>query len=139
MFYAKALNKGIENSIGDFILALNDDVILDKKYIQEALFGFYIGNDVGMVSGKILRRDRLTIDSTGLFLSPWRTARERGYSRKNNGQFNSQGHIFGVSGAIGFYRRKMLDNIKIGEDYFDSDFRMFYEDLDIAWRAHLFG
>lgn len=33
----------------------------------------------------------------------------------------------------------MLEEIKLGPDYFDADFRMFYEDLDLAWRANLFG
>jgi GT2 family glycosyltransferase len=32
----------------------------------------------------------------------------------------------------------MLEDIKINSEYFDSDFRMFYEDLDIAWRGNLF-
>ena len=44
-------------------------------------------------------------------------------------------YIFGVNGAVAFYRRKMLEDIKQGPDYFDSDFGFFYEDLDIAWRA----
>ena len=33
------------------------------------------------------------------------------------------------------YKREMLEEIKEGADYFDPVFRMFYEDLDISWRA----
>ena len=33
----------------------------------------------------------------------------------------------------------MLEDIKIDKEYFDSDYRIFYEDLDIAWRANKFG
>jgi len=43
----------------------------------------------------------------------------------------------------------MLERIKIGSprscaqgrgsEYFDADFRFFYEDLDVAWRAHNLG
>ena len=139
LFYAAALNKGIEVSKGDFILCLNDDVTLDEAFIKEALEGFYVNSAVGMVSGKILRRDGVTIDSTGLYLSLWRSVRERGYGSRDRGQYNHPGFIFGVNGAVAFYRRKMLESIKIGADYFDSDFRMFYEDLDIAWRAQNFG
>ena len=139
LFYAGALNKGIRASKGDFILCLNDDVILDKRFIQEALQGFYQDSSVGMVSGKILRSDKVTIDSTGLLLTPWRTVRERGYGSKDRGQYNCPGYIFGVNGAVALYRRKMLEAVKIDSDYFDSDFRMFYEDLDIAWRGNLFG
>lgn len=33
----------------------------------------------------------------------------------------------------------MLEEIKIGTEYFDTDYRIFYEDLDIAWRAQNLG
>lgn len=136
LFYCQALNIGIKLSRADFILCLNDDVVLDKNFIQEALRGFSINTRVGIVSGKILRQDAKIIDSTGLFLSPWRTAHERGYGRKDRGQFDKEGYIFGVNGAVAFYRREMLEEIKEGDDYFDPRFRIFYEDLDVAWRAH---
>jgi len=139
LFYCQAINKGIEVAKGNFILCLNDDVILDKKFIEEALRGFRINARIGMVSGKILRFDRMTIDSTGLFLSPFRTAKERGYGIKDRGQFDKEGYIFGVNGAVSFYHKEMLEQIKLDGEYFDSDFRFFYEDLDLAWRAHNLG
>lgn len=139
LFYCEALNKGIKISKGDFTLCLNEDVILDKRFIEEALKGFFLDTKVGMVSGKILRSDRRTIDSTGLFLSFYRTAKERGYGFKDRGQFEKEGYIFGVNGAVAFYRRDMLEDIKINSDYFDTDYRIFYEDLDIAWRGRNFG
>ncbi len=139
LFYCAALNKGIEMSKGDFILCLNDDVILDRGFIEEALKGFSIDERIGMVSGKILRSDGKTIDSTGLFLSLWRTAKERAYGCKDMGQFEKEEYIFGVNGAVAFYRREMLEAIKVDSDYFDSDYHFFYEDLDIAWRAQRYG
>lgn len=138
LFYCAGLNKGIDLSKGDFILCLNDDVILDKRFIEEALRGFRLDNKVGLVNGKILRSDRKTIDTTGLSLSLCRSARERGYGLKDNGQFEKAGFIFGVNGAVAFYRKDMLDEIKINSEYFDCDYHFFYEDLDIAWRAKRF-
>ncbi len=139
LFYCEALNKGISLSKGKFILCLNDDVILEKNFIKEALRGFDISRKIGMISGKILRADGKTIDSTGLFLSFMRTAEERGYGRKDTGKFEEEEYIFGVNGAVAFYRKEMLETIKIGSEYFDQDFHIFYEDLDIAWRAQNFG
>jgi GT2 family glycosyltransferase len=133
--YCVSLNKGIELSKGDFILCLNDDVILDSNFIKEALEGFLPDSKIGMVSGKILRYDRKTIDSAGLFLSLWRTAKERGYGILDVGQFQKKEYVFGVNGAVAFYRKKMLEAIKEDGDYFDADFHFFYEDLDLAWRA----
>ncbi len=135
MFYCASLNRGIGLSSGEFVLCLNDDVVLDKEFIKEALKGFFLKERIGMVSGKLLRRDGSLLDSAGLFLSIWRTAKERGYGRKDSGRFEKEGFIFGVNGAAAFYRRKMLDEVKEKRGYFDERFRIFYEDLDIAWRA----
>lgn len=137
--YCLSLNKGIEISKGDFTLCLNDDVLLDKNFIKEALRGFSIDEKIGMVSGKILRFDKRTIDSAGLFLSPWRAPKERGYGTKDSGKFEKEEYIFGVNGAVALYRKEMLESIKMDSEYFDSDFKFFYEDLDIAWRAQNFG
>jgi GT2 family glycosyltransferase len=139
LFYCQALNKGIMLSKGDFLLCLNDDVSLDKEFIELALKGFSLHPMIGMVSGKILRRQKEIIDSTGLFLTAWRTAKERGYGCLDRGQFQKPGYIFGVNGAVAFYRRAMLEEIREGTDYFDPGFHIFYEDLDIAWRAQSRG
>ena len=92
-----------------------------------------------MVSGKILRFDKKTLDSTGLFLTVFRTACERGYGKPDSARFQKEGYIFGVSGAAALYSRKMLDEIRLGSEYFDNAFGFFYEDLDIAWRGKNFG
>lgn len=139
LFYCGALNKGINISGGDFVLCLNDDVILDNAFIERAISAFNIDAKIGMVSGKVLRSDGKTIDSTGLFLNCFRAAKERGYGHKDNGRYEKEQCVFGVTGAAAFYRRKMLEDIKIDSDYFDTDFRFFYEDLDTAWRAQNSG
>ena len=135
LYYGESLNRGIAMSAGDFILCLNDDATLEKDFIGEALKGFHADKMIGMVSGKLLRPDRKTLDTTGLFLSVWRTVRERGHGRIDHGQFEKEGFIFGVGGAVAFYRRKMLEEVKQGAFFFDPSFRMFYEDLDLSWRA----
>ncbi len=139
LYYCDSMNKGIELSRGDFVLCLNDDVTLDACFIEKSLKGFKKAGRVGMVSGKILRQDRQTIDSAGLFLTAYRTAKERGYGTPDRGQFEKEEFVFGVSGAAAFYRREMLDDIRLSSGWFDPGFRIFYEDLDMAWRANRRG
>ncbi len=139
LFYCQALNQGINASSARFVLCLNDDVVLGKDYIREAIKGFERDPKVGLVSGKIMRSDKKTIDSTGLSLSLYRTAKERGYGVRDSRQFQKEEYIFGVNGAVAFYRRQMLEDIKQGDEYFDSGLRIFYEDLDVAWRSQRAG
>jgi len=139
LLYCQALNFGIAKSRGEYVLCLNDDVVLDENYISQAWKGFFKDKKVGMVSGKLMRADKKTLDSTGLFLSYWRTARERGYGKPDRGQFEKPEYVFGVNGAAAFYSRAMLESIKEGEEYFDSRFGIFYEDLDVSWRAQRKG
>ena len=135
LFYSPSLNKGLELSAQDFILCLNDDIILDSCFISKAMDVFSRDAGIGMSGGKVLRSNAKILDSCGLFLTFWRTAKDRGYGQKDRGQFNKAGYVFGINGSAVIYRRKMLEKIKDKNGYFDSRFLMFYEDLDLSWRA----
>ena len=140
LFYSSSQNQGISKARGEFILSLNNDVILERNFLEEVIRAMKLDERIGIVSGKILSLDKKTIDSTGQFLSltykPW----ERGYRKPDLGQFDREGFVFGSCGACAFYRYEMLVEIKIEDDeYFDKDYGLFYEDLDLNWRANLFG
>lgn len=140
--FCKANNQAIELSRGDYILTLNCDVELDKDFIMNLIeeFNKHAEEDrVGMVSGKILRKDRKTIDSTGLILTRFRRFYDRGSGELNNGKFDKRKEIFGPCAAAALYKREMLKDIKVGKEYFDEDFFMFVEDVDLAWRANKRG
>ena len=139
LLFCKAYNQGIDVSKGDFILCLNNDVILDKDYLKETISIFRQDEKIGMVSGKILRIDGKIIDSTGLFLGRNRKAVERGYGIRDEGQYDTPEYVFGVSGACAFFRRNLLKDIKDEHGYFDERFEMYYEDLDLCWRAQKKG
>ncbi len=135
--YTGGVNLGIKNSSGDFTLILNQDTYLEKDFIEKALKGFE-DKEVGLVSGKILRFDKETIDSTGQFLSLSLYPVERDYNKKAS-DIERKREIFSVCGAVAFYRRKTLEDIKIDDEYFDKDFFMFFDDIDIGWRANIRG
>jgi GT2 family glycosyltransferase len=139
LLFCKPYNQGIEASNGEFILCLNNDVVLEKDYLKEALYAINTDKKTGLVSGKILRMDKKTIDSTGLFLGRNRKAVERGYGKKDKGQYEKPGYVFGAGGACAFLRRSLLEDIKDKNGYFDETFGMYYEDLDLCWRARKKG
>ncbi|MFA5388698.1 MAG: glycosyltransferase family 2 protein [Candidatus Omnitrophota bacterium] len=139
LLFCRAQNQGINTSRGSFILCLNSDVVLDKDYLKEALRAVASEANIGMISGKIMRPDGKIIDSTGLFLGRNRKAVERGYGKPDKGQYDEPGYVFGVTGACAFLKKDMLEDIKDKNGYFDEDFGMYYEDLDICWRANKKG
>jgi len=134
--YTKALNKGIQIARGEFILVLNQDTYLDKNYIKEGLKGFK-DNKIGLVAGTILRFDKKTVDSTGQFLSLSFYPVERGYNKNKSQLDYERGYVFSVCGAVAFYRKKMLKDLEYKKGkVFDEDFFMFFDDIDLGWRAN---
>ncbi|MFH0935280.1 MAG: glycosyltransferase family 2 protein [Candidatus Omnitrophota bacterium] len=139
LFYCQAQNQGIRIAKGEYLICLNNDVVLEKDFISETLKAANIDQGIGMVCGKIISWDRQTIDSAGQILGRSRKPVERGYKKQDTGRFDRPGYIFSAGGVAPLYRRKMLEEIKVDGEYFDESYGMFYEDLDIAWRANLFG
>lgn len=128
-------NLGIRATSSPFVLVLNPDTELEPDFLERMLPAFEDPR-VGMVAGKLLRFDRVTLDSAGQLLSRARRPRDRGYGEPDRGQFDRDEGVFGVCGAAALYRRRMLDDIADpGPTYYDEAFFAFGEDLDLAWRA----
>lgn len=88
------------------------------------------------------------LDTTGLLMFKNRRVVCRGQGEKDKNQYG-RGEIFGVDGAAPLYRRKALEETKLSlfrgatpksdeYEYFDEDFFMYKEDVDLAWRMRLY-
>jgi len=140
--FAAGHNQGIKKSQGEFILCLNQDVVLDKDFVKRAIEIFKKNNKIAAVQGKLLRVRPLgsnIIDTTGLLILKNRRIINRGQGQTDQGQFGKTEEIFGADGAAPIYRRKALEDIKIDSQYFDEDFFCYKEDVDLAWRMQLYG
>ncbi len=137
--FCRGNNLGIRATRSPFVLALNPDTLLEPDFLERLLPAFDEPR-VGLAAGKLLRFDRATLDSAGQLLSRARRPRDRGYGRRDAGQFDRDEEVFGACGAAACYRRAMLDLIADeGPCYFDEAFFAFGEDLDLAWRAQRSG
>ena len=149
-----AYNLGIRESQGEFLMFLNDDVILKEDFVSQLVEGFKNSENIGMTCGKILRLDKtppleelggsipvdkVTIDTAGQFLGKDRRPIERGWQMEDQGQHDYFSYIFSPGGVAPLYRRETLEDIAVNGECFDEDFKIFYEDLDLAWRANRFG
>jgi GT2 family glycosyltransferase len=138
--FAAAHNRLIERSRGEYYLALNPDVVLEPPFVATLVAGMNGHPRTGAASGKLLRADDShVLDSTGIVMHASQRHFDRGAGERDAGQFDRSEAVFGTSGAAGFYRRAMLDQTRVGTEYFDEDFFAYREDADLAWRAQLLG
>jgi glycosyltransferase involved in cell wall biosynthesis len=79
------------------------------------------------------------IDSAGMLLTSSLRHFDRGAGHGDLGQYDSLERVFGPSGAAAFYSRALVEDVKIGGEFFDELFFAYREDADLAWRARLLG
>lgn len=141
MGFPYGCNQGIGIAKGRYILTLNSDVTLENDFLHKIKKAMdNASSNVGMISPKILwAKNKELIDSTGLILSRARRFFSRGSGEIDKCQHDQDKEILGPCAAAALYKKEMLENIKLLNEYFDSDFFLLLEDFDLAWRAKNFG
>src|SRR5579884_2387881 len=137
--FAAAHNRLIRENQSEFILVLNPDTVLRETFLEEIVRALDGRPDAGSASGKLLRMDGITIDSTGIMMLRSQRHLDRGAGHPDLGQFDTPEDIFGPSGAAALYRRTALEDAAVEGEYFDENFFAYREDADLAWRLRLFG
>ena len=135
--YAAAANLGISRSDSDLVLVANADIFLDADFNLRVLEFFSRHPRAGMLSPLIMRFDGVTVDSAGQECSWALYPRESGYGRPAAREALAEREVFSVCGAATVFSRAALEKMRIGDEYYDKDFFMFWEDFDIGWRANL--
>jgi GT2 family glycosyltransferase len=144
--FAAAQNQAIALSDSDWVLTLNPDVRLTPEFISMMVAAGESDGVIGSVSGKLCAMPanfevpaQHVLDSTGIYFTPSLRHFDRGSKQPDDGSYERFEYVFGVTGAAALYRRRMIQDISIGGEFFDSDFFAYREDADVAWRAQLLG
>src|SRR5208283_3833299 len=142
--FAAAQNQAIKLSNGDWVLTLNPDVLLLPNFIQALVDAGQSDSRIGSVCGKLLTMtshfeipERPVVDSTGIYFNPMLRHLDRGSQEVDNGHYLQHEYVFGATAAAALYRRAMIEEISIDGEFFDSDFFVYREDADVAWRGQL--
>lgn len=138
--FSGGMNAGIKKASGEYILCLNPDVYLTDTYIE--ILEDMVDQDktTGIVMGKLFNMATLNskskiIDSMGGVFSFYRLRYwEPELGMLDNGNYNKIRAIFWATGSACLIRKQALDKITIENEYFDEDFFMQCEDLDVSWR-----
>jgi GT2 family glycosyltransferase len=139
--FAAAHNALIQRTSADYYLCLNPDAVLSEGYVRMLVAAVEADATAGSATGRLLRLDDDTvIDSTGIVMTADQRHLDRGAGEPAAGRYLSgPEEIFGTSGAVALYRRRMLDDVALRGEYFDQAFFAYREDADLAWRAQWRG
>jgi GT2 family glycosyltransferase len=134
--FAQGHNKLLSWTNSDYVLCLNQDVILDKDFLKNSLTLLDTKKNISSLSPKIYHwnfekldigdiveperaRELLDIgqtdiiDTCGFKLFKNHQVVDWGQGEKDQEKLNKQKEIFGTSGACPIYKRKALEKIKI--------------------------
>jgi GT2 family glycosyltransferase len=133
----KAVERGAE-----WVLVLNADVVLAPDYLGTLLADAdRAGHEwVGALTGKILRAEGPdlaptdVIDTVGLRMTRSGRHFDVGAGERDTGRWDRPAEVFGVSGCVALYRVATLLDVKVSTGFFDDDFFVYREDVDLAWR-----
>lgn len=138
--FAGGNNIGIAQANGKYIVTLNNDTKVDSKWIEEYVKIAEENPEAGSLSCKMLFFDKPSIiNSIGLKLYWDGKAVDEGINEPDNKQYEEIREVFGPCGGSAFFRKEALEDVKLDDDYYDSDFGFYSEDLDLAFRLQLKG
>lgn len=134
--FATGAMEGIGRSRGEWILLLNNDATIEPDAVAEMLAVGRGGPDIGSVAGQLrFAREPPTINSAGIEVDRLGVAYDRLLGAPPEASEAQPTDIFGASAGAALYRRSMLEQI----GGFDTSFFMYLEDVDLAWRARMYG
>ena len=131
--YAGACNRGIEETTGELIAILNNDLVLDFRWLESLLeensptWDFW-------ASRILFASDPSRVDSAGDGMAVVGSGFKIGHGDLAS-RHETACEVFGACAAAALYRRSLLEAV----GGFDPDFFLIYEDADLNVRARLRG
>ena len=142
--FTRAQNRAIQMSTGAYYIPLNSDVTLEPDFVAEMVSVLEKRPDFGYASGLVYfdtddpKCDNV-IYTAGHLVVRSGLAYNRFFLRQIRRENLEECEVGGANGACPLYRRTMLEDIAVNGEYFDDRFFLYWEDVDLDWRAHLRG
>lgn len=133
--FCKAVNVGIKAAETPYVILLNNDTKVKLGFTKALTKAISESDNVFSVSAKMLdMKNETVVDNAGDLYTALGWAFARGKGKKAD-EWDKSAHIFSACGGASIYRREVME--KIG--YFDENHFAYLEDVDIGWRARIFG
>ena len=134
--FGAAANAGIAATNSDWIALVNADATVAADAAAAFIAAQHsLPGTVGVVAPQVrFASDRSTVNSAGVEVDALGIAHER-FLGQPAGAADQAAFVFGASGGGAFLRRSMLDSVGL----FDERYFLYYEDIDLCWRAQAAG
>ena len=134
--FASGCNLGIKNSSGEYIVLLNNDTVVDSNWLKELVAVADASEEIAIVGSKLLfMYTPNTIQNAMSFLTDKGDGGDIGANQPDEGQHDAIREGMAVCGASMLIKRTIIEAI----GGLDEDFFAYYEDLDLCYRARLYG
>ncbi|MGH9784082.1 MAG: glycosyltransferase family 2 protein, partial [Terriglobia bacterium] len=133
--FAAGVNAGIKAGSSPYVLVLNDDVELERHWLDRTVSFLDERPEVSFCCGKIHQGDGVSLDNAGDALSLAGSSWRLGFGRKDTGQFDLPRPVWAVSGTATLFRRSAFEQVGQHVGIFDEDFFAYLEDMDWSLRA----
>lgn len=138
--FAAGMNQGMEASHGEFIVPLNQDVCLDRRFTSECVRKMLEDSQIGVIGGRVFSwSGKDLVDEVRKGEGEHVVMRKR--FQMDGGHFTIEPRLtFAPTGSFPFLRRKMLQDLKeTSGHYYDEAYETGWEDCDMWFRMHLLG
>lgn len=133
--FSYAVNIGIKQALGEYVFLLNNDTEVDNRCVEFLVESINKVENIFSVNSKMIQyNDRELLDDAGDEYNAFGWAFKRGYNRKLESKIKST-RVFTTCAGASLYRKSIFE--KIG--YFDEEFFAYLEDVDIGYRANIYG
>ena len=130
-----AVNVGIEASGTPYVILLNNDTKVREGFVKALYEAIYRREDAFSVSARMLMWDRPELlDDAGDQYCVLGWAYSRGKGKAATG-YEEPAEVFSACAGAAIYRKSVFDEIGL----FDEEHFAYLEDLDIGYRARIYG
>lgn len=132
--FAKGCNVGAKNATGEYIALLNNDMRVEKDWLKELILPLIKDNTIGITTSKILNWDGTRIDFAGAALSFCGFGYKKGEGKEDHNYDKTEHCLFPSGGSMVISKDLFWKLHGFDEDYF-----AYFEDVDLGWRAWIYG
>lgn len=133
--FSKAVNEGIKTASTDLVVLLNNDTEAEGDWLSQLINCISKDARIFSCSSKMLQFfDRNKIDDAGDEYNAFGWAYKRGDNMSRD-RYSKDSEIFSTCAGAAIYRRNVFEEI----GYFDENFFAYLEDVDLSYRARLYG